>query len=494
MNFGIVFVFFLLIFLLTSGGHTDAWDGKVRYLLTENIVEHKSLMLHNDLKGISEINFDIKKYFTQQFKWQHNGEEINQIPSSMYIAAAPLLSIISIPFYFLGAIIGISETQVVPYFVNSIILALTSTTVFVFGVKMFDSKQIAFLLAIITSVCSFLWAYVDSFFQQPLLGLVLVSSCFFIYLAHKTKKHRFYLLGGILTSTLLLSHPSGIIFIPGILVYVLIGLKSEFSKIKYYFFGFVPTIALVAYLNFYRFGSLTDFGYGIHQGFTRHEYFEGIYGLIFSPGFGLIINFPLFVLFPVAIYFLYKKDKILSVLFAYIFIVTWIYFGTLPDGDWHGFGGWGPRYLVPIVPILVIPIGIIIKKFSDKNLVRSLVVVLSSIGFFVNLLGTLVWYQLGYFYGWTEFNKLKIIGKDIRMDLFQWDFNYIPVVLHWKVLNSNLLDSLLAEFPYSYWGECVPDIFLYCNFGLIVIIPMLVAIGIIGIFIIKNLHKSSSYQ
>ena len=69
------------------------------------------------------------------------------------------------------------------------------------------------------------------------------------------------------------------------------------------------------YLNYERFNSVLDFGFGKHQTLSTHKFTEGLYGMFFSPGFGLITNFPLILLIPFAAMEFVKKEKILFLCF-----------------------------------------------------------------------------------------------------------------------------------------------------------------------------------
>jgi hypothetical protein len=473
----LVFLLFLLVFLASSGGHLDVWDGKGYFFLTENLVLHQSLEVHPDLPSINETKFDIKSYFNWQYGLQNNGQPLpDGTLTPMFIHAAPMLSYFGVPFYVIAKAIDFSAVKFTAYFLNSIILSFVCVVVFAFASEIYQSKRIALVLALIAGVCSFLWPYISSYFQQPLAGLLIISSSYFLFLSSKGTFRYSAILGGLFLGLSILAHTGSLIWIPGIAAIVVYSFRKEKRKIVEFFVGLLPPIALQLYLNVLRFNSLTDFGSSYTIQYQPHAYIEGIYGMFLSPGFGLIVNFPLILLFPIAAYYLWKQNKNFCAIFLYFFVSTWLFFGTWESPIWHGYGAWGPRYMVPVVPIIVITLGSLLQRFSLNYPIKISYSVLASIGFLVNLLGILVWYQAGYGYGWVVYHE----------ENFEYDLRYIPVVLHWKVLTTDFWKNLPS--PWYGWEPCIPDNFLYCNFGILPVILVLVAIGYVSFSLLRVLR------
>lgn len=490
-----VFIFFLAAFLLVSGGHLDGSDGKHHFIMTESLVIDNSLKVRHDLPSVEKINYDIDKWFRGQY-YRQTGDSIRQpdpvtgklpdIPESMYFGKAVMLSYIAVPFYILESSTNSYTGQITPYFVNSIILALTATVVYTFSREIYRSQKIAFILALFAGVCSFSLPYLSSFLQQPIAGLMIIVSIYFIYLSSKNKFSYSAFLGGMFLGLIVHAHVGYIFLIPIILFYGVYVLRNNSKKIIQFLIGFIPIVGIQIFLNLLRFDSILDFGLGEHQTVSVNSGIEGLYGLFISPGFGLIANFPLFILFPIGLYYLWKHNRALSYLFFSMFFASWLFFGTLESPSWHGYGGWGPRYFVSLIPIIVIPLGAFLKQFTS-NFSKAVCAVLAGIGFFVNLLGILVWYVIGYSFGWRSLRG--VVPDEGFVKSFQWDINYIPVVLHWKVLTSDFWIRFGQFKSRIYWDGCIPDNFIFCNFGLIPIFVLIIIISVIGIFIIKNLDK-----
>jgi hypothetical protein len=479
----LIFFTFLGIFLVSNGGHLDAWDGQGYFLLTESLVLNQNFKLYYDSPSIKELEMPIESYYKWQFDIRNPNESIPENPPPIYTWASPLLSFLAVPFYLIAEKINFSPIIFSAYFLNSIILAFSVTLVYAFSNELYNSKKIALILSLVAGICSFAWPYASSFFQQPLAGLMIIAASYFLFMASRNKIKGSSIYAGLFTGLIILAHSGTIIVIPGILVICVYIFRNDIKKIFWFFVGIFPVILFQAYFNWLRFNSIFDFGYGALQEAQNHTSTYGIYGMIFSPGFGLLVNFPLFVLFPISLYFLWKKNKTISVMFGYFFISTWLFFGTQQDPFWSGFGGWGPRYLVPIIPIIAVSLGILLKEFQTEKYLKIIFTGLASIGFLVNLLGILVWYTIGYGYGWSiqrllEYPKFEVF-------YFQWSLQSIPVVLHWNVLVTDFWKTL--ESPYFGWKPCIPDNFIYCNFGLLPIIISVIIIIILVIFTFKKI-------
>lgn len=109
----------------------------------------------------------------------------------------------------------------------------------------------------------------------------------------------------------------------------------------------------VAAYNFQRFGSVFETGYGAEAGQFSQPLLAGLAGLLVSPGRGLLWFAPPVVL---AVWgwrgFLNRGKAMawlaLAMAAALLLLAAKFY-------QWHGGGVWGPRLLVPVLPLLLLP-------------------------------------------------------------------------------------------------------------------------------------------
>jgi len=187
-------------------------------------------------------------------------------------------------------------------------------------------------------------------------------------------------------------------------------------------------------------------------------------------------------------------SKSLALLFVSLFVSSWLFFGTTGSPTWAGFGSWGPRYLIPILPFITISIGIFLERYWKYIFSKIVIVSFAVFGFFVNLLGTLVWHQYGYSYGWQIEGLWK--SQD-SFSFFAWSPSHSPFVLHLKVLFSDYLLKVPTLYQNDYHSiglaPCQYDLYVYCEFGILPFIGILSVI-VIMFFVILKLFSKINFQ
>lgn len=478
-----------MINFASTGGHFDSYDGNFYYLVAENMFLKHSIKLDPTSPGVKTLNFDynIKNYLKV---WVPNlyDDYQNGIKHPFYIPGGVLGPALAVPWYAISSVLNIEPTQFVPFFINSVILSLTSLVLFFLGNKMFSSRKIGFIIALSFSVTSFIWPYNTSFFLQPAIALTLISSIYFLLRVEKKNKILNSSLAGFFLGLSILIHPSSIILIPGFLIYGVWKLKS-YRPVIYFLILSILTSSIQLAINYYKYDSFTNFGYRGFENLSTHTDLVGLLGLLFSPGWGLIFYFPLAVLLPLSFYRMYKVNKGLFMLSSYSFAIIWIFFGTQTQPFWSGFGCWGPRYFIPFLPLASISLGYLLVNMKKRSVLQFSFVILSICGFIVNLLGSLVWYFTGYIYGW---DMEGFLTKKNAFDYWAWVPQYSPIVEHLKVLVTDFGSKIPS--PITKTTGCFVDNFLYCTGGIIPVMILLILITITGLLILKNLKCAENNQ
>jgi hypothetical protein len=141
-------------------------------------------------------------------------------------------------------------------------------------------------------------------------------------------------------------------------------------------------VAAVGWLNWLRFGSLARTGYNSPV-FTNHLA-DGLYGLLVGPNKGLVFYAPMAVLIPVGLVVLCRRSLPFAVT-VLLALLTWIPLNAV-FYDWGGGWCWGPRYLLPVLPLGFAAIGVA----ADLPVVRRVACALGAAGAAVSLLGVAV--------------------------------------------------------------------------------------------------------
>jgi hypothetical protein len=508
----LVFVFFFLINIISSGGHLDWWDGIEAFLVTESMVLKQTSKLDPTVPSVEDLGFNVNyTVYANTVLQGRNSSYPSTILEPVYTVRSLLLSAAAVPFYYAAFIFSVPPVVTIGLLVNSLFISLTATVVFLICVEVQKSKKIAFAISLVYGVCSFVWPYNSTFWVQPLQGFLLASSTYFILLtSHRNHsfvcnylfrtKETSFLLAGLAGLTLGLSvfaHPTSFIFIPAFLVYCF------FSAMRHNRWNFILLVVILSavlsfagLINYLRFDSFTEFGYGYYSSLAAHNGWRGLIGLLISPGVGLIFYFPLSILLPIGAKYLYKNNKSLLYLCLYIIVANWIYIGTLSFGSepisWSGGVAWGPRYLVPVLPFMMIILGSVFHNLK-KGYWKTLVIGLCLAGFYVNLNGVLIWFQYGLMYGWAI---EQLASYPNYMDRMTWYPIYSPIVMHTKALVTEYVSSIYPEqyvntsWHWAAYGNapCNYDFYIYCNFGVIPFLATIVSIVIIEMLIANRIR------
>jgi hypothetical protein len=511
------------------------WDGMLTFLLVESMATKQTAKLHPDIPTITNSNLlnpvrlmtlrEVQNYMVVTGKYEEwvqqfrafesifSGKYAHLVQHSMalepvYSGRSLLLAAMSVPFYYVAQAVSLSPLLLIPLFVNSFIITLTSLVIFCFSLEIYSSRKIAFLLGLIFTVCSFILPYNTSLFPQPLQSLLIITAAFFIVKSlhfHSStssehalleidnqKKSLFFSgLGGIFLGLSVFAQPSSIIVIPGFVVYSFFSMRHNKKSLISFLLALSIILFFMGLVNYIRFGSFTEFGYGNYFGTLSYNAYggkTGLVGLLASPGKGLIFYFPVVILLPLALKYMYKENRWLFFLIIYIVLVHWLYFGTLNDTQsrfWSGAIAWGPRYLIPVLPFITLAFGTLLARFKQSGLpLKVSILAVCIAGFVVNIPGILVWSEYGTIYASDREGLSAFPGS---MEAITWDPNHSPIISHIRVLMDDYVHEINPEhWRYTGWhyityglAPCSYDLYIYCKFG----ITPIVTLSLIAVFL-----------
>lgn len=165
--------------------------------------------------------------------------------------------------------------------------------------------------------------------------------------------------------------------------------------------GLLPFWLLYSWFNAVRFSNVLSAGYGAGIPVPEIPFpyiiFEGIWGVLFSPGRSIFVYSPILLALFLFWWKLNKKFLPEFICFGIMTVIYVIFFGTLTGSPtfmvWHGEMSWGNRYMTPILPLLwVLLASIFVRlRWAEKWLVFIPLVLL---GLYVQVIGLLLPYQI----------------------------------------------------------------------------------------------------
>jgi len=400
---------FIAINLLLSCYYLDVWitpNAESRAIPVLTLYENKTLIID---------------------KYKDYAGDVSVIDSHYYSNKAPLSSFIVYPFYSLYKSIGLPElkdTTLKKYPIycwsykapdgvdhtpdGRVFLLPKSSTVLILGdilcgaipfvitllLSLFAMKRAAVKLSPVVVVmmsfyASFLFAYVGTYTGHILSGVFALTGYIFL----KQKK---YIFSGIMVGIAMATEfPVGILVpVWALLIYLN---EKKISKPLLFALGLIPGFIIVLWYNYHLTGSITKtpYNYEIHQqkentqdiGFNFPT-FSAFWGLVFSTYRGVLYYTPILILMLwYAIKFGYQnslknvrdkmalfndgiKNYLLVTVIAYLILYSAYY-------QWPGGWAFGPRYLIPMVMIVLYE-GVIF--LSKKNISPYFFYIITGLG------------------------------------------------------------------------------------------------------------------
>jgi len=333
----------------------------------------------------------------------------------------------------------------------------------------------------------------------PLIFFILIG--FFFYRKfQETNSHFNLILTAIFFGLGFLTRQDMIMLIIPFFVFILITSFRKNPKLKTFvktFLSFViPAVSSYVITHIIRHVRIGDFYGGAERskvvgiatdiaiGATNEPILERIFGLLFSPGAGLFIYAPtLFTCF-VGFFDFYKKNKfdcILMISFAVFFVC---FYGT--SVYWHGFNGWGARYLLPIVPFLILPLGASIEKRTNFSF-KIPIILLGVVGLAINLVYLLqdVSYFVWGFFGSDE-RGLYSLGRKADGGVYELWVN--PIII-WTFEFSQIVQSTMMLL-----AKPQLDLFLFKILGIELFLVCLVSTISILFYMLVKLSRNYTVE
>ncbi|MGI8424676.1 MAG: hypothetical protein ACR2NO_11310 [Chloroflexota bacterium] len=227
-------------------------------------------------------------------------------------------------------------------FVNAPLVALTCALLVPVARTLGYGIGPAMAIALGTGVATSLWPYAKHDFAEPAATLFMIAATLIVL--RSPASGRVLLIAGAAASLAVSARYTAVVLFPLLALH----LRSVRALVA---LAAIPTlgvagVTLVTGLLPSIWSGVTT---GSAQGWLDFSLWSGIYGLLLSPGKGLLWYTPALLLALAGLAPFVQRHRASAVVFIALpaaYLVTYAI-----KGVWHG-GGWGPRYLVPVIPFL----------------------------------------------------------------------------------------------------------------------------------------------
>jgi hypothetical protein len=394
----LLFGFFIGVYALTSAGRFDAADGLVVVETARALLLHHTLALPpNDASvviGVGGLGYS--KYGIAQ-------------------------SLVEMPFVALGLLAQHITGKVwmfawVVAFTNTFVSALICAVFYGLVRRLGAGVRRAVALTLLYGLCTLVWPYAKTDFSEPLQTLSLVFAAYAVVRWRQSRSAAWLWLGGGALALAILTKSVLVLAVPAFVLYVLSegildgerrGIletirnagwrRVAIARLAMLLVPVVLGLAVTLWLNVVRFGSPLNFGYNGLGGDTDFStpIWIGLFGLLFSLNSGLIFYAtPVLLALPGVPRFVRRRPAEALLAGVLVGMLLLLYSGYQ---FWAGMNAFGPRYVVPLIPFILLPAvyafpGLWSRR-HEQRWVLALVCTVALLGFAEQLLGVIVSFE-----------------------------------------------------------------------------------------------------
>jgi hypothetical protein len=385
-----IFIITFLAYVLCAPTFFQSSNEVTRFELARALMEKQTVILTTD------YNYALKMGL-----WP----DVSFYDYAFYSALAPGASFLVIPFILVGDLLQALFPSVAFFnpvtfaiMLPSLSTSLTAILIYKTCVMLGAKDRSSALTSLVYAFGTIAWAFSESFFPHAISAFLVTSGIYLVlkYTHHDSASIELLAISGfILGCAVLVEYPL-VLVLPPLLCYLYVR-KRDFVTLGYFLVPYVVSLASVWLYNAICFDSPFVFPeqYGVllaQKGVPWTEVFSnpiqvGLYGLLFDQFRGLFYYSPVLLFALPGFYLLYKDHWETAVLFASTFLIFLFFYSKW----WCWFGGssFGPRFLLPALPLLTIPLHKVIDQYFHEKAFWSAFLIACAISVVVSALGAL---------------------------------------------------------------------------------------------------------
>jgi len=354
-----------LVIYLLSGPILLVYDGTIMYRVSESLLWHHSLRITDPMLHMNE-------------------------PYATYGLAVPflILPLVAAGHAFLG-----DGTRLLTVY-QPVVTAATVLVVALIARELGCTWRRAIGSALLFGFATVAWYYSNILFSEPLVGLATAFAFLGLLRFKRRPSLRWLAATGSAVALACLTRTDAVVvtllptatYVALLVVLPAVRWSDRLRRATAYSVPIVIAGIIMLGHDWLRYGSPLATGYLSPDTGFSFPFIRGLYGLLLSPAAGLFVFMPVMLLSVVGFPQLLQRYRGEALLLAGLVGARLIFYAS-----WYGWDGgesWGPRFLVPILPLLVLPIAFLPAWVRP----RFSLIALGGLSLLIQLLGQLVSY------------------------------------------------------------------------------------------------------
>ncbi|MBN1977762.1 MAG: glycosyltransferase family 39 protein [Anaerolineae bacterium] len=388
----LVGLFLLLIYLLLTSLRIGSGDGETIYQATRSFVEGRGFAIPPPSPDAVVLDPFGEPIPPEKLRgggpygaWGSDGRYYAQYGVGQ--------SLLAVPFYLLGR--GIHRltgwgtegfvTRAAVMLLNPVALAGAGGVLYCLARRLGYGGGAAVGVALVAGLATPLLVYGETFFSEPLVALALLVAVW-AALAGSEGAASAWINCGAALGVAVLVKPVAAVAAPAFLVFAALRKEGRWRAVTLLASPLALALAGVGCYNVARFGSPFDTGY--RTAAWGVPPWVGLAGLLWSPGKGLLWYCPPVLLGLAGFVPLMRRRPRAMILLGGVaglyLLVHSVY------NHWHGSGAWGPRLILPILPLLILPAAEWFQRSPHRAWGRLALALIVVLGFVVQVPAFLV--------------------------------------------------------------------------------------------------------
>jgi hypothetical protein len=246
--------------------------------------------------------------------------------------------------------------------------------------------RVAMLTGLVYAFGTSAWPYSRTFLSEPLSAVALLAAAWGVAQFHRHRARepgartarRWLWMAGLVAGLSLQAHVLNLLAIPCLLAYAVVPLRREegaWSRERAAWVGALVLgcigPALLGVTQALRFGSPWETGRYDHYGYFVDP-LPGLVGQLVGPGRSILLYSPALLVALLGWRRALDRRRAAALMVLAVFVTRWVLVST--RSDWWGGWGIGPRYLLPVVPLLLLPLAELLEDLRHAGRGRRLVV------------------------------------------------------------------------------------------------------------------------